>query len=288
MTLQLPNNAPQSGVSSRASLRGVASGHALLALGLGIRHEVLPAGEVILPASGEHRLRIHAGAPVQGHCSTTPFVYERGDLDLMPAGEGDRWEQKQAASVVTLSLSPRLLMHAAEDLGVDTRRASLSPRHQVRDARIEHIVWALEAERAEGFPSGELFAGSLATALAVHLLGHGAADSSTRRGLSPRTLQRVTDYIEAHLDRELSLERLARVADLSVTQLKALFRKSTGMPVHAFVVQRRVERARALLVQSDLPVAQVALEAGFAHQSHMARWMKRVLGVTPSSLRRGG
>ncbi|KYF72421.1 hypothetical protein BE15_48030 [Sorangium cellulosum] len=54
--------------------------------------------------------------------------------------------------------------------------------------------------------------------------------------------------------------------------------------MHEYVVQRRVERARALLLRGDLPASQVAIEAGFAHQSHMARCMRRVLGVTPTAL----
>jgi AraC family transcriptional regulator len=86
------------------------------------------------------------------------------------------------------------------------------------------------------------------------------------------------------LDQNLPLARLAGVADVSATHLKTLFRRSMGLPVHEYVVQRRVERAKALLVRGALPASQVALEAGFAHQSHMARWMRRVLGVTPTAV----
>jgi AraC family transcriptional regulator len=258
------------------------------AAGLGVRvtQEVVPAGPVALAAARDHRVRIHAGAPVAGSCRAEAFLYQRGDIDVVPAGEDDRWEQDEAATVVLLSLAPELLARAALDLGFDAQREPLRPRHQVRDARIEHIAWALEAERVEGFPSGTLFAESLALGLAVQLLSRSLPARDTARALSPRQLARLSEYIDAHIDRDLSLGRLAQVAGLSATHLKALFRRSTGVPVHAFVVQRRVERARALLARGELPIAQVALEAGFAHQSHMARWMKRLLGVAPSSLRR--
>jgi AraC family transcriptional regulator len=56
------------------------------------------------------------------------------------------------------------------------------------------------------------------------------------------------------------------------------------MPVHQYVVQRRVERARTLLLQGKLNASQIALDTGFAHQSHMAHWMGRLLGVTPREL----
>ncbi|WP_224249360.1 helix-turn-helix transcriptional regulator [Hyalangium gracile] len=74
------------------------------------------------------------------------------------------------------------------------------------------------------------------------------------------------------------------MVDISASHLKTLFKRSTGLPVHEYVIQRRVERARSLLMRGELPAGQVALEAGFSHQSHMARCMRRVLGVTPKAV----
>ena len=121
-------------------------------------------------------------------------------------------------------------------------------------------------------------------ALAVHLLGRYTASHRLPRGLSKPQLRRVTTYIEDHLDQNLSLAKLAGVAEVSASHLKTLFRRSTRLPVHAYVVQRRVERAKALLLRGELPASQVALEAGFAHQGLMARQMRRFLGVTPTSV----
>jgi AraC family transcriptional regulator len=132
-----------------------------------------------------------------------------------------------------------------------------------------------------------IYSESLGSALAIHLLGRYPAPLNSSRGLSQRQLRRVTEYIDAYLDGDLSLRKLADVADVSASHLKTLFKRSTGLPVHAYVVQRRVERARALLLRGGMPASQVAAEAGFAHQSHMARSMRRVLGITPTSLARG-
>jgi AraC family transcriptional regulator len=104
--------------------------------------------------------------------------------------------------------------------------------------------------------------------------------------LSRPQLRRVTDFIEAHLDDDLSLRRLAPVAGLGLSHFKLLFRGSTGLPLHQYVIRRRVERARQLLAEGELPMSLVALEAGFTHQSHMARHMRRLLGVAPSALAR--
>ena len=68
--------------------------------------------------------------------------------------------------------------------------------------------------------------------------------------------------------------------------LKALFRQAMGVPVHQYVVRRRVERAFSLLRTGALPTSQVALACGFAHHSHLARHMRRILGVTPTAARK--
>jgi AraC family transcriptional regulator len=256
-------------------------------LGLRVDLRTTPPGTVSLEALPDHRLKIHAGAPVRGACRASRFVYTRGDIDIFPAGQSDVWHEETENTSLMVRVAPALLRRAAEDLGMDPDRAGLEPRHHFRDARIEHIAWALESGNEEGHPGGLLYTESLGLALAFHLLGRYPAPGPSVRGLSASQLKRVTEYIEEHLDRNLSLVRLAGVAGVSESHFRALFKRSTGLPVHEYVIQRRVERARALLLRGELPASQVALEAGFSHQSHMARCMRRVLGVTPSSLVRG-
>jgi AraC family transcriptional regulator len=68
---------------------------------------------------------------------------------------------------------------------------------------------------------------------------------------------------------------------MSPSHFKVLFKQSIGLPVHQYVVRSRVEYASTLIGRGKLPLSDVALQAGFANQSHMARWMKRVTGRTP-------
>jgi AraC family transcriptional regulator len=256
---------------------------------VGLRAEMrtTPAGEVALSAEGQHVLKIHAGAPVRGTCRSHHFVYSRGDIDIFPVGSADVWHEREANTSLLVHVSPALLRRAAEDTGRDPDRAGLEPRHQIRDPQIEHIAWALDADRQAGHPGGLLYTESLGLALAVHLLvSHAGPAPAPPRALNGAQLARLTEHIEAHLDRNLSLDRLARVAGMSASHLKTLFRRATGLPLHRYVVQRRVERARTLLRQGELSTSQVALEAGFAHQSHLARWMRRLLGVTPGAVAR--
>ena len=104
--------------------------------------------------------------------------------------------------------------------------------------------------------------------------------------MSTRQLRMLIEFIETNLDQKLHLADLASVAGVSTTRLKTLFRKSTGTPVHRYVIGRRIEYARALLSTTTMPASQVALSAGFAHQSHMASTMRRILGHTPGEIAR--
>ncbi|RKH08632.1 AraC family transcriptional regulator [Corallococcus sp. CA047B] len=255
-------------------------------LGLHVDFHTAEAGVMELESVPDHRLKIHAGTPLRGACRVHRFVYTQGDIDLFPAGMSDVWENQDASASVLVRLSPALLRRAAEDMGRDPDRAGLEPRHQFRDPQIEHIAWALDADRRAGHPGGLLYTECLGLALSVHLLGRYPAPFGRERGLSKPQLRRVTEYIEEHLDQNLSLARLAGVAGVSASHLKTLFKRSTGLPVHGYVVQRRVERARMLLQRGGMSAGEVALEAGFSHQSHMARCMRRVLGVTPSVVAR--
>lgn len=244
-----------------------------------------PGGVVELKPLADLRIRVHSGEPVQGICGAQRFVYTRGDVDIVAAGQADAWHEDGPGRSVVLRFAPALLERTALEAGLPPGRAALAPRHQFQDAHLAHIAWALEAERQAGSPNGRLYAESLGTALAVHLLGRYTLARKAPPSLSAAQLRRVVDYIENRLDDDLSLPVLADVAHSSVSHFKTLFKRSLGVPVHAYVMQRRVERARALLRQGQLPASQVAVAAGFAHQSHMARTMRRVLGVSPGMLR---
>ncbi len=274
------------GFDGPRSTRAATAGGPLVEL----RWQQTRAGPIELRPSALHRIRLHSGAPVRGACSAVAFTYTAGDLDLLPAGHAEGWQEYDDSRSLWLSLSARLLQRAAEDLDLDPARAHPDLKYQFRDPHIEHIAWALEAEQHDGGArSGDhdrLYAESLGYALAVHLLRRHARPLTGDAGLPPARLRRLESYIDTHLDRELSLPALADVAGVSVSHLKTLFRRSTGLPVHQYVLRRRVERARLLLERGELPLSQIALEAGFAHQSHMARCMRRLLGTTPAALRR--
>jgi AraC family transcriptional regulator len=243
------------------------------------------------PPSPVHRLILHVGAPVRADCRIDGLHQRRlqidGDLDLVPAGATGLWEDDRPATILRFCLTPALLRATAEDMEMNPAGVTLAPQLQARDPQIEYIASALRAALATGAAIEPLFAQSLGTALVARLLRRFATEAPpmARGGLAKRQLQRVLDYVEDHIDESLSLDDLAAVAGLSVSHFKTQFRRSMGMPVHRYVVERRVERAKTLIMAGGA-ISQVALDAGFAHQSHLARCMRRMLGLTPMELAR--
>lgn len=243
------------------------------------------AGVVSFASQPWHVLKLHAGRPVAGACDLgRRFRYTRGDLDLLPAKTSATWRVEAASTSVTVGLAPSLLERAATEMQVEL--TDIAARYQFRDEQLEHIAWTLDAERVGGFANGSLFSECLGMSLAVRLLRSRASLPASSPGLPLQRLRRVIDHIESHLTEALSLRELAAVAGLSASHFRAQFKRSMGLPVYEYVIRRRVDHARQLLLQRKVPVSQVALAVGFAHQSHMARHMRRVLGVTPSRLLR--
>jgi AraC family transcriptional regulator len=103
--------------------------------------------------------------------------------------------------------------------------------------------------------------------------------------LSRDRLNRVQDYIEAHLDDRLSLTELAGVACLSPYHFSRSFKQATGVGPQRYVMQRRLERAKTLMRRSNQPLAFIAQEAGFVDQSHLTSIFRREMGMTPGRYR---
>ena len=114
-----------------------------------------------------------------------------------------------------------------------------------------------------------------------------ARKSHQRGGLSPAALRRVQLFVEANLDRAVRLPDLAARAGLSVHHFGRAFRTSTGITPRRFIEQRRIERARSLIDDTNQPLSAIAAATGFATQSHLTTAFRRATGFTPAAYRRG-
>jgi len=112
-----------------------------------------------------------------------------------------------------------------------------------------------------------------------------AAEQEQRGGLPARMLKSIEEYIDLHLEKDLSVEELASHLGISPSYFARSFRSSVGLAPHAFVMRRRLLRAQELLVSTDLPLIDIALATGFADQSHFCRRFHQMTGVPPRVFR---
>jgi AraC family transcriptional regulator len=242
--------------------------------------------------AAEHRLAFYASGPVGTDCGagglTRRGLSTPGDFDFVPGGCLGFWEDDAAIDIVSIRLAPELIDQTAEALGAPGGGVELAPRLGARDPVVSHVAHALRAELETPAHAGRLHADGLASALAARLVqDFTKRPLAVRQTLSKPKLRRLIDYVEANLEADLSLAELAGVAGLSIPHLTALFRRTMGQSLHRYVVERRVTRARAVLLGGRASIAETALSVGFAHQSHLSRWMRRLLGVTPAQIVRG-
>jgi AraC family transcriptional regulator len=216
-----------------------------------------------------------------------------GDVHLTSPDVPMWYRLQESSEILMLALAPSFMQHAAHEF---TGTAPLELRNQraIRDAPILHLGLALQAELEAGCPAGRLYGEGLATALAVHLLQHYTVCSPQLRryrgGLPQARLRRVLGYMHAHLDQELSLAALAAVAQMSPYYFSRLFKQSTGLSPHQYLLHQRVERAKHLLSDPRRKIAEVSGTLGFPHQSHFTATFHTVVGMTPGAYRkqRGG
>ena len=164
--------------------------------------------------------------------------------------------------------------------------AQLIERFSGCDQALLDLARRLASESAKGYPNGPLFWNEIASAFIDGLLlRHTASFDGRARGtLGKDVLQRLRDYIMAHLDEPIEVAALAGIAGRSEFHFTRVFTRSVGMSPHRYVVHQRLQRAVELMRDGQSGLAEIAASTGFADQSHLSRWVRRVHGVPPTEL----
>jgi AraC family transcriptional regulator len=250
-----------------------------------------PAGEGVW-RSDYHRITY---CPV-GH--TVDVQYENGpmrryqllanQLAFVPRGVEARINLPLPVQFIQIRQNPETYDGLISDMVRGGAAHLYEPSRGINDPLASQIALTIGNEMKRGFLD-RILADALNTALAVQITRHFVDLSkialTPSNGLSRERLNRVQDYIEAHLDDRLTLTELAGVACLSSYHFSRSFKQATGAGLHHYVMQRRLERAKALMRRTNQPLALIALEAGFADQSHLATLFRRETGVTPGQFR---
>jgi AraC family transcriptional regulator len=300
----LPDPAGQVAHSVRVSSRGLDWG----ALNFE-RRDYRPSSRALARGSNEHLIFVGltTGRVVcESGGARVEHALSPGCVALVPAHTPVSWSWSTRISLSVLRLEPRFVDRVAQSafgLGPDDYRLVVAERSY--DAAIANIAGVLAREALRGEPGGQVYAQSLASILAVHLLRHyaqradGAApkleqtapaapvEGSARNGAHPRAVSDALELIHANYARDLSLTDIAAAAHLSPFHLARLFKQCLGVSPHQYLIQVRVNSARWLLSagSGERSLAEVATAVGFADQSHLTRHFKRVTGMTPRRFR---
>jgi AraC family transcriptional regulator len=215
-------------------------------------------------------------------------IIESGTGDVVAPHEVRKFRFEGEARAVILQIEPEVLQSMIANPG-DGNAFELIRRWHGPDPVLRNLVMKLRAEIRSGFPAGPLLAEHLCTRLAAELIQRYSIGKlkldQYKGGLPTAKVKQVIDYIEAYLDLNLTTGEIARVAGLSKYHFGKAFSASTGMTLHSFMLARRMGQSRALLVNSDLPLAHIAAAVGFSSQSHFTTVFLERTGVTPGRYR---
>ena len=213
-----------------------------------------------------------------------------GDISLLTRSRQSHWHWTKEIDVSHVYLTEKLLSGVcAEATDRCVADVGLHDVLKAHDPIVTAAVAAITREAQQQALGSALYVEAVATQLAVHLLRNYAAvtfrEPSGKGKLSPAQVRRLTEYIDHGLQEQLDLETLASVAGMGMWTFTRQFRESFGRTPHAYIIERRIDRARCLLTQSGLPIKEVASVCGFADQAHMTRVFQAHLHVTPAALR---
>jgi AraC family transcriptional regulator len=216
--------------------------------------------------------------------------FERGTGFILPA-EVDYFSAWNSTDTgINFTFDPAFLTQVAErNLGIDRSQTELFCKPFIRDRQLTAIANLFQHEIETGGMGGNLYSESLCNILSIHLLRHYSTFTPKlplpNNSLSAAQLDRIIDYIETHISQTIHLCDLATIVRMSESHFSRSFKQSTGIAPHQYLLKRRVERAKQLLLKSQLSILEIALECGFAHPGHLSRHFKRIVGMTPNKFR---
>ena len=211
-----------------------------------------------------------------------------GSVHLLTPGPERSLTHRDQLDCIVLSIQPSYFYRALEDLR-GSEGIELIEHFALEDLQIAGLIGALHAETRSGAPTGRLFGQSIATALAIYIAHrYSSSPPGLRRyrGGMPRTrLNRVLEYVAAKIHEDLSLAALAEIAGMNLCYFSRLFKQSTGVSPHRYVLEQRISRAQQFLRSSDMTIFEVSVRTGFVDQGHFTKVFRRFVGVSPTEYR---
>ncbi|OYY90622.1 MAG: hypothetical protein B7Y45_06650 [Sphingomonas sp. 28-66-16] len=244
------------------------------------------------PALDHHLIVLHRGGPkrvkrIAGsrcHIVDVPL----NAFTTIESGSIYRWDTEGPIAFAHLFVAPeRFADVVSQAFDRDPASVGLAETVGQSDRHVAALFDLLIASRYD--PDWAAVADDYLDALLLRLAATSASGgvfrTSGRITLTPRTIARVREFIDAHLQERISLDDLARVAGYSRYHFVRAFRQASGVPPYTYLLQMRIRAAAAMLRESDRPIAQIARDTGFATHAQFSTRFRETIGVTPAIFR---
>ncbi len=235
---------------------------------------------IVMHLGGAKRVtRTRDGAPVS-------TIAERGSLTFVPARTAFTWHTSGPIAFAHLYLRPQQLDDVmGSEFDLEGRGATLVERVGFRDPQLERLLGRMIEECESRAHASSLLLDSLLESLLIRMARSHASRVITRRSrtlaLAPHRLQRVLEFIDANLGREIDLADLVAAAGSSQFHFSHAFHAAAGCSPYRYLIERRIEYAKVLLMTGNDPLSVVSLKCGFNSQHQFAVMFKRAVGVGP-------
>jgi AraC family transcriptional regulator len=244
-----------------------------------------------------HLITVYMGAPSRQQAIYSGRNYNilqtAGNVAVISAASSlQSWYDEVEQDDIYLHLEPEFIKSVAAGADLNPDQTEIITSLEARNPVIESMARMAfdELQRSTEATGSNLYADSLANLLAVQLLREYSshkmpAEKLYVNGLTNKKLGRVLDLIESDLSEDLSLSILANAAGLSEYHFLRMFKQSTGVTPHQYVINQRIERSKELLKRTDITITEIAYLLGFSTPAHFTHHFRRKTGVTPSELR---
>ncbi|MGG5836198.1 helix-turn-helix domain-containing protein [Huaxiibacter chinensis] len=249
--------------------------------------------DTVTVKSNHHTLSLYVADGYESYHKTPGGWKNGGGPDrfcLMPKESESSWDIRDDLSFVHLYCTDEHLREIGEKIW-DKSPASiaLDEKTFASDPKITTLYRQFLLGCDWQQPANQLTLSTASTLLLTHLVQHYSSVQwklpVVTGGLSPYVLRNTLAYIDANLSQPLTLDELAQQAALSEYHFARMFRQSMGRAPHQYVMQQRLEKAKALVLANELPLTEIALACGFSSASHFSNRFKVATGFTPSQLR---
>ncbi|MEO0648840.1 MAG: AraC family transcriptional regulator [Cyanobacteria bacterium J06650_10] len=211
-----------------------------------------------------------------------------GQICIIPRQQQHQLIRRQPTPLMAIRITPQLIVEATHQT-LRTPQWSFQGEYGIQDETVLSLAKALRHWLDKEGEIAKVYRKSLVKLLAVHLIANYAQADFKQEGdlkfQEDGKLTPVLEYIHNHLDQELKISDLAKRTKLSQSHFCRVFKKAMGLSPYRYIIYRRIAKAKTLLVDTTLSLADISFQCGFYDQSHFILQFRRFTGTTPKAYR---